>query len=498
VRHPAHSGIATAVGVCSVRSGSDAITDASAPLRGAACGILGLPKPVAHDPNDRSSPSSLGVDVDAGGDPMDPRSGHDSSRLDAMRGDRDLLSHASPRESAVEEDLSALGIYFRQMGAVDLMSADQQRAAATRIVAHREAYWRAIFNYPPFVDGLVNVIESIIDAERQPAAALEELRRTSRRVRDRETRAHKEAFLVALNEAALGMAMADPDGEATAAITHDLEAILHGQREGLRLEVTLPRQDSLPFRRYVDSVHQAHVALWREKNDFVRANLRLVVTMARRFNRGRMSLPDLIQEGNIGLMKAVDRFDPRRGFRFSTYGSWWIRHAISRALADKGREVRVPVHMLELHHKLTRVRRELEAKFGRTPDDEELARAADVTVEKIERMRQCLLDQGPSLDMPLSEDDGRTGADLLEDDSMPTPGDQLQQTALGNKVLEFMGRLPPIEADVLRKRFGLDQDAPMTLREIGEQYSLSRERIRQLQEQALVKIRRELRRADML
>jgi RNA polymerase primary sigma factor len=100
--------------------------------------------------------------------------------------------------------------------------------------------------------------------------------------------------------------------------------------------------------------------------------------------------------------------------------------------------------------------------------------------------------------MPLSEDDGRTGADLLEDDSMPTPGEQLQQTALGNKVLEFMGRLPAIEADVLRKRFGLDQDAPMTLREIGEQYSLSRERIRQLQEQALVKLRRELRRNDML
>jgi RNA polymerase primary sigma factor len=412
---------------------------------------------VAHDPNDRSSPSSFGVDVDAGGDPMDPRSGHDSSRLDSLRGDRDLLAFASPKESAVEEDLSALGIYFRQMGAVDLMSPDEEREASKRIVACREAYWRAIFDYPPFVDGLVNVVEAIIDADRRPVAALEELRRTSRRVRDRETRAHKEAFRIAVNEAAVGMAMADPDGDATTAIAHDLDAIDRGEREGLRLEVTLPREGSAPFRRYVDSVHQAQLALWREKNDFVRANLRLVVTMARRFNRsGRMSL------------------------------------------ADKGREVRVPVHMLELHHKLTKLRRELEAKHGRTPDDEELARAAEVTVEKIDRMRQCLLDQGPSLDMPLSEDDGRTGADLLEDDSMPTPNEQLQQGELGNKVLELMGRLPPIEADVLRKRFGLDHDAPMTLREIGEQYSLSRERIRQLQEQALGKIRRELRRADML
>ncbi|MCA9653597.1 MAG: sigma-70 family RNA polymerase sigma factor [Myxococcales bacterium] len=400
--------------------------------------------------------------------------------------------------SVVEEDLSALGIYFRQMGAVDLMTPDEERAAAKRIITHREAYWRAIFRYPPFVDGIVKLVEEVCDDERRPQAALDELRRCSRKVRDRETRANKEAFDLSVAEAAAGLAMADPDGDAAQAIAHDLEAILEGQREGLKLEVTLPRQDSAPYRRYVESVREEAMALWREKNAFVQANLRLVVTMARRFNRGRMSLPDLIQEGNIGLMKAVDRFDPGRGYRFSTYGSWWIRHAISRALADKGREVRVPVHMLELHHKLTRVRREFEAKEGRVPDDEDLARAAEVPLEKIERMRQCLLDQGPSLDMPLSDDDGRTGADLLEDDSMPTPGEQLQQAALGNKVLEFLGRLPPIEADVLRKRFGLDQDAPMTLREIGEQYSLSRERIRQLQEQALGKIRRELRRNDML
>ena len=402
------------------------------------------------------------------------------------------------KASEVEEDLSALGIYFRQMGAVDLMTPDEERTAAMRIISHREACWRAIFAYPPFIDGLIALIEEFCDEEKRPIEALEELRRTSRKVRDRETRANKESFAQAVQDASAGMAMADPDGDAAQAISHDLEQILDGQRDGLRLDVTLPRQDSAPYRRYVQTVRDAGMALWREKNAFVQANLRLVVTMARRFNRGRMSLPDLIQEGNIGLMKAVDRFDPGRGYRFSTYGSWWIRHAISRALADKGREVRVPVHMLELHHKLTRVRREFEAREGKAPDDEALAKAAEVPLDKIERMRQCLLDQGPSLDMPLSDDDGRTGADLLEDDSMPTPGEQLQQVALGNKVLEFIGRLPPIEADVLRKRFGLDQDAPMTLREIGEQYSLSRERIRQLQEQALGKIRRELRRNDML
>ena len=384
------------------------------------------------------------------------------------------------------------------MGAVDLMSPGEERESAMRIVSRREAFWRAIFDYPPFIDGIVDLIGDILNEERCPKEHLAELAKASRAARDRETRANKEAFAAAAAATAKEMSMADPDGDASFVVVENLLAILRGETGKLRLQVTLPRKDSAPYQRYTDAVRSAEGDLWNDKNAFVRANLRLVVTMARRFNRGRMSLPDLIQEGNIGLMKAVDRFDPRRGFRFSTYGSWWIRHAISRAMADKGREVRVPVHMLELHHKLARVRRAFELKEGRPPDDAELAGLAEVALEKIERMRQCLLDQGPSLDTPLSEADGRTGADLLVDELAPTAGDQLATEAMGLKVKEFMGRLPPIEADVLRKRFGLDRDDPMTLREIGEQYSLSRERIRQLQEQALGRIRRELRRNDMI
>ena len=167
--------------------------------------------------------------------------------------------------SVVEEDLSALGIYFRQMGAVDLMTPDEERAAAKRIITHREAYWRAIFRYPPFVDGIVKLVEEVCDDERRPQAALDELRRCSRKVRDRETRANKEAFDLSVAEAAAGLAMADPDGDAAQAIAHDLEAILEGQREGLKLEVTLPRQDSAPYRRYVESVREEAMALWREK-----------------------------------------------------------------------------------------------------------------------------------------------------------------------------------------------------------------------------------------
>jgi RNA polymerase primary sigma factor len=223
-----------------------------------------------------------------------------------------------------------------------------------------------------------------------------------------------------------------------------------------------------------------------------------VVSIARRFNHGRMPLQDLIQEGNIGLMKAVDRFDHRKGFRFSTYGSWWIRHAISRAIADKGRAVRLPVHMIDAYHKVSKARRELETKNGREPTHEELSTHTGLAAAKIAKMDTLLLDQPVSLDRPVSDRDGRKVVDFLEDEETQQPGESLEATALNEQVRKMIHALRPIEADILRKRFGLGDDEELTLKQIGEQYSLSRERIRQLQEQALGKIRRELERRDML
>jgi RNA polymerase primary sigma factor len=250
------------------------------------------------------------------------------------------------------------------------------------------------------------------------------------------------------------------------------------------------------LREVASSYNRAHAA----KNEFVKANLRLVVSIARRFNYGRMPLADLIQEGNIGLIKAVERYDYRRGYRFSTYASWWIRHAISRALADKGRAVRLPVHMIDAYHRVAKSKRELSGKLGRQPTSEELGEATGIGAAKIEKMRTFLLDQSFSLDKTVSDDDGRKFIDFIQDPNAEsgTTAEVLIDQAMTTEVRAQLEHLKPIEADILRQRFGLDTDKELTLKEIGEKYNLSRERIRQLQEQALTKMRRALQRKDLM
>ena len=204
-----------------------------------------------------------------------------------------------------------------------------------------------------------------------------------------------------------------------------------------------------------------------------------------------MPLADLIQEGNIGLMKAVERYDYRRGFRFSTYASWWIRHAISRALADKGRAVRLPVHMIDAYHRIAKAQRELQSKLGRPPTHEELAEATGIAADKIEKMRTFLSETPVSLDRPVSDEDGRRLIDVLVDPNEgPAVPEQMASSETQNEMLKLLATLKPIEADILRQRFGLVNDRELTLKEIGDKYNLSRERIRQLQEQALGKMRR--------
>jgi RNA polymerase primary sigma factor len=247
------------------------------------------------------------------------------------------------------------------------------------------------------------------------------------------------------------------------------------------------------YGRYLERLDAATRETAGVKERFILANLRLVVSVARRYHRGRMSLIDMIQEGNIGLMKAVDRFDVRKGYRFSTYASWWIRHAINRALADKGRAIRIPVHMLDTHQRIQRVLAEHVARKGEEPRESEVAEVVGIDEDKVHAVRAQSFDPPLSLDRPLGDDEGRRFVDVLCVEDQVTPLDDVCHTDWLSEVARLLDRLPPIEARILRWRFGLGDDDEMTLKEIGDKFSLSRERIRQLQEQALTRMRRQIR-----
>jgi RNA polymerase primary sigma factor len=228
------------------------------------------------------------------------------------------------------------------------------------------------------------------------------------------------------------------------------------------------------------------------KHRFIQANLRLVVAIARRYDRGQMPLIDLIQEGNLGLIKAVERFDYRRGFRFSTYASWWIRHAIGRALADKGHAVRVPVHALDTQHRLARAVEMIGLRLGRYPTDEELAKEAGIDGRRLAKARKHPVVPVCSLDREISDSDDRRYIDLLADEEGKSPFDFTMLKVWSTEMDKVLGVLTPMEQSIIRWRYGLINGEERTLKEIGDHYNLSRERIRQLQEQALRKIRRHL------
>jgi RNA polymerase sigma factor (sigma-70 family) len=240
-------------------------------------------------------------------------------------------------------------------------------------------------------------------------------------------------------------------------------------------------------RRVLQAAERAYAVV---RNEFVRANLRLVVKIAGQFANRRMPLADLIQEGNIGLMTAVDRFDPTREVRFCTYAAWWVRHRVGRATVNHGRAVRVPNHIAQCASKLGRTGRELERRLGRTPTVQELAAATDVPVKKI-RLALQATGRVLSLDASASADDDRSLMSTLADDSSSAT-DDLDDQQRHETVARVLANLDPLEADILRKRFAFDVEEPLTLREIGTIHSLSRERIRQIQNKALAKVRREL------
>ena len=340
--------------------------------------------------------------------------------------------------------------YLKQIGQIPLLSAEQEVDLSKRIHAGAEA-------------------AHILQADRQKYGAPEYIKKNSARFSFEEDE-NSRSYTEDIDEE--GSEKPSVDAEEKAAEEEAMEAVENGPlTEERRQELLKIRRDGLNARRSLSE-----------------ANLRLVVSIAKKHVGHNLAFLDLIQEGNIGLIKAAEKFDCDRGFRFSTYATWWIRQAITRAIADQARTIRIPVHMVETINKLIRVSRQLLQELGREPTPEEIAEEMNMPVDRVREILK--ISQEPvSLETPIGEEEDSHLGDFIQDDNVPVPADAAAFTLLKEQLVEVLSTLTDREQKVLRLRFGLDDGRARTLEEVGKEFNVTRERIRQIEAKALRKLR---------
>ncbi|MEC9465481.1 MAG: sigma-70 family RNA polymerase sigma factor [Myxococcota bacterium] len=408
------------------------------------------------------------------------------SLTDEPTGQTSSKTSKASKSASPQPQKDVMAAYMDQLGNIPLFTPEQEQNRAKELESLEIRAWQSILEHPRASEILAEVsVDYEIPVTDSITALLTSFRRAA---------AKRDAFPLPTNkrrnalkeEISSSLRSWDCDKALLDAVTRALRNEVWRKKdpsEAVKVVFTLTQPQLLEMER-------ARGQAIRARNNFVRANLRLVVSVAKKFQNKKLPFIDLVQEGNMGLMKAVHRFDHRRGFRFSTYAHWWIRQSIERAIINKGSQVRLPVHVIDSRRQIARTVSHLKQDLGRAPSTQEIAEALELPIAKVEELLNGIQPDPISLDENLGDSDPRKFLDLVRDKSRPAIDEAIIRENTMERIRELMGLLNPMERDIIARRFGLGIDDDQTLDEIGKRYNLSRERVRQIQVQGLAKMRR--------